>query len=572
MLRKIRESYSMRLIASVALLNLISILIISILFYFTLYSTVNKNYKKVTDDTAVQIQTEMLKRLDEIKRIANFFVLDQNFYLNLKKEYEGLERANMLNDYLLMKGNTATVLSDMPMTLKLYVENETIPEYYYIDREDSSRPGRASFEVMHVSKIADTDFYRDFCDGDVNRVLKSVDTDRENDCTSLLVKLNSFSPKSEGILRVRVKLSDLFGDVLGEQRQQKINYKIFDENGDCIYCYNDIYKGKKSDITVEKSLDEWNFKVVTYMPLENINNGTWKSYFSLVIAAVMCFLITILSAYFIRRHLYGDISKILKGIDEFQLGNYEYDIETIGNDEFYQIARSLNNFAHSTGHLINDVYEVMIQKQDVEFQMLHAKVNPHFLYNIFNIISQMAKAGRNDEIVHIVDKTAKFYRSALSKKSEIGTISSELDILNHYLEIIDIQRPGAVSVEYNIDEEVMQCEIPSFTFQPIVENSIKHAMIDGKINISISASYNPKDDAVVIVISDSGMGMTEEQVMELFLLRENRGYGLYNINERIRLKYADEKYNIRCESKYGEGTRIILTLPMEIHMEGQSDV
>ena len=184
----------------------------------------------------------------------------------------------------------------------------------------------------------------------------------------------------------------------------------------------------------------------------------------------------------------------------------------------------------------------------------------------------MAKAGETDGIVKIVDKTAKFYRSALSKKSEMGTVGSELDILRHYFEIIDIQRPGAVTVEYNIDDNVMQCCIPSFTLQPIVENSIKHAMIDGKIIIKISASYEPRDNTLVIVIADNGMGMTDEQIKELFLLRENRGYGLYNINERIRLKYSDAKYNIRCESKYGEGTRIILTLPPEFYMEEQTDV
>lgn len=68
MLKKIRESYSMRLIAAVTLLNLISIIIISILFYFTLHGTVNKNYKKITDDMAVQVQSEMSRRLDELKK------------------------------------------------------------------------------------------------------------------------------------------------------------------------------------------------------------------------------------------------------------------------------------------------------------------------------------------------------------------------------------------------------------------------------------------------------------------------------------------------------------------------
>lgn len=571
MLRRIRESYSLRLIAAVTLLNLISILIVSILFYFTMYHTVNQDYRRVADNTATQIATEAESRMEDIKRIVNYFVLDRSFYVNIKREYEGIERQNILNDYLLAKGNTATVLSELPVSIKLYLKNETIPEHYYIDDEDSSRPGRNSFEVMHVSKIEDADYYREFCLMETNQLLKSVDTDREKGCISLLVKLNSFSPNSEGMLRVRVKFTDLFGDLLGEELEQKMNYKVFFA-GDCVYNCGEKYREKKTDICVEKTLQQWNFKITTYMPVENIRAGARRAYFSLFLVAALCFLLTVAAAYLIRRHLYGDIKKILKGIDEFQLGNYEYNIETIGNDEFYQIAKSLNRFAHSTGHLINDVYEVMIQKQDVEVQMLHAKVNPHFLYNIFSIISQMATAGKNDEIVQIVDRTAKFYRCALSKKAEAGTIDSELDILKRYFEIIDIQRPGAVSVEYEIDDDVLLCEIPSFTLQPIVENSIKHAMIDGKIHIGIRASCDFQEGDVTIAIRDDGVGMTEEQVQELFLLRENRGYGLYNIRERFRLKYESAKYDIRCESEYGKGTVIFLTLPMKIHMEETDDV
>lgn len=110
---------------------------------------------------------------------------------------------------------------------------------------------------------------------------------------------------------------------------------------------------------------------------------------------------------------------------------------------------------------------------------------------------------------------------------------------------------------------MLDCIIPSFTLQPIVENSVKHAIVDGKITITVSAHYNSRENLVEIVVQDDGIGMTEQQLKELFTLRENRGYGLYNINERIRLKYADPKYNIYCESTYGKGAKIILTIAYE---------
>ena len=565
---KVKQSYSTKLILIFTLLNLMSILIISILFYFMLSNIMYKNYEKVTQDVSSQIHTEIYRKIDEMKRITNLYLFDQNFFAVIRKKYEGLERQNILNDYLLTKGNTSLVLSDLPVSIKLYLENDTIPEHYYTNGSDNSRPQRMSFEVMHLSKIEDADYYKQFEQEDSNIVLRQVDTDIEENCISMISKIMNFTTsENAGMLRLRIGIDALLGEAVHENIKQELNYEVTDCRGKLLFCYNPDYTFHKSDFAAEQTIEEWGLTIRLFMPKQNISNGFWISYLNIILAAMVCFVLILIFVLLFKKRVYGDISKILKGINEFQLGNYEYNIETLGDDEFSQISTSLNRFAHSTGHLVNDVYEVMVQKQDLEFQMLQAKVNPHFLYNIFSIISQMAQAGRNDEIVSIVDKTAKFYRSVLSKKNETGSIRGEIDILNQYLEIIEIQRPGAVAVQYEIEEAMLDCEIPKFTFQPIVENSIKHAMVDGKLHVKIMAHYDHQKDMVEIVISDDGIGMTAEQVEELFRVRENRGYGLYNISERIRLRYQEGKYDIKCVSRPGEGTDIILTIPFEVSEE-----
>ena len=260
---------------------------------------------------------------------------------------------------------------------------------------------------------------------------------------------------------------------------------------------------------------------------------------------------------------------IVDGIREFQSGNYEARISGVGSDEFAAIAKAFNGMAQSTEHLVNDVYEVMIQKQDAELQMLQAKINPHFMYNIFSIISQLASAGKDEDIIQIARKTSGFYRRALSRRTDGNTLADEIAILDDYFDIIEIQRPGAVQKRYEIEPGLEACLMPNFILQPIVENAVKHAMVDGKIGITVRACREGAD--MRITVSDDGIGMTPQQAEEIFRFRPGSGYGLYNISERMRLRYSEARYDITCESRYGQGTDIILVLPLRTQLDEEAE-
>lgn len=560
MFNKLRYSYSTKLIIIFTLLNLICIFLPSTFFYIVLRGVMFDNYSVVAKDISMQISQEIDRKADEILRIANLFVFDQNFHRTMRKQYDALERQDVLNSYLLPKGNTSLVLSELKISVRLYLTNTTIPEYYYIRGEGYEHPHRATFEVMHIGKISDNDYYKELKNQSDYVMFTQVDTDKQDGNISLIAKLINFSTMEDsGVLRIVISLETLFGNSIPENFGQELNFTILDSDQNEIFNNDNTYLSKNTDFTVSQDLDLLNYKMNFRMPQKNISRGISVAYSNVFIVAIVCFLFTFIISLLFKKWIYKSISQILHGIDEFMQGNYEYNITTPSNDEFSQIATSLNSFAHSTNHLINDVYEVMIQKQDVEFQMLQAKINPHFMYNIFSIISQLAKAGKNENIIRIVDETAKFYRSAFSANTENNTLENELKILREYFVITDIQRPDAVKVEYDIDPQTLDCLVPSFILQPIVENSIKHAMVDGRINIKIEITVS--DDMVKIVIKDNGIGMTQQQIDEAFSFKPNRGYGLYNINERIRLRYSDPRFNISCESEYMKGTTITLTVP-----------
>ena len=99
--------------------------------------------------------------------------------------------------------------------------------------------------------------------------------------------------------------------------------------------------------------------------------------------------------------------------------------------------------------------------------------------------------------------------------------------------------------------------------QPLVENAITHGLRPkgqgGLLNISIIEQG--KD--IVVYVNDNGVGMDESALSEVLSGLNNidlHKYGLYNVNQRIRLTYG-EGYGINIESEPGKGTCVIVVFP-----------
>ena len=568
--KTLNNSYSTKLILFFTLLNFFCILLSSTSFYFLLRNQVYDNYAVSVDDTAAQVCSKIDRKMDEIKRIADMFIFDQSFHAAVGKEYKGLERQDFLNDYLLPKGKTALILSDMHLVLNLYLNNTSIPEYYYRRSSDDIAIHQKNFGVMHTDRILNEPYYKELYSNPNFVEWKQTDDDAEFKTVSLLAKLSNFSSnKDNGMLRITVSLDELFGDTMPENFQQEVYYSVIDSAGKEVYTNRDNRENNEFRFNAEQKLANGGYTIKLSMPHSNISKGLLAVSRNVGLIALFCFVLAFLIALGFRKILYHNIDSIVDGIREFQCGNYEARISDMGSDEFAAIADAFNAMAQSMEHLVNDVYEVMIQKQDAELQMLQAKINPHFMYNIFNIISQLASAGKDEDIIKIARKTSGFYRRALSKRTDGNSLEDEIAILDDYFDIIDIQRPGAVQKRYEIEPGTEVCLMPNFILQPIVENAVKHAMVDGKIEITIRARREGAD--MRITVSDNGIGMTPEQADEIFQFRPGSGYGLYNISERIRLRYSDTRYDITCESRYGHGTDIILVLPFKTQSDEEDE-
>lgn len=138
--------------------------------------------------------------------------------------------------------------------------------------------------------------------------------------------------------------------------------------------------------------------------------------------------------------------------------------------------------------------------------------------------------------------------------------------MSDYLYILNKKYNNGIAVSFHIpNRDVLRCKIPKLTLQPIVENSIRHGFGDhvreGKLQILAVSGRK----GLLIVISDNGQGMESAKVKTLSRhinssTQKMDNIGLYNVSQRIKLKYGNE-YGIQIHSRQAVGTRISILLP-----------
>ena len=206
------------------------------------------------------------------------------------------------------------------------------------------------------------------------------------------------------------------------------------------------------------------------------------------------------------------------------------------------------------------------QLRKAEFELLQAQINPHFLYNTLDAIVWSAEAGNQKQVIAMVGSLSDFFRTSLNKGKEIVTVKEDLQHVTSYLEIQQIRYLDILSYEIDVPEELFSNKLPKITLQPLVENALYHGIKNKRGGGKITIKGWETVDSYYIEVADDGIGMTEERLAAVnnglleSVPEENVLYGLYNVNERIRLNLGDD-YGLVVDSKYQEGTKVTVHLP-----------
>lgn len=337
--------------------------------------------------------------------------------------------------------------------------------------------------------------------------------------------------------------------------------------------YEDNIEIWENDIQIVSSLVGESISQYIYYEVKGIqeSHDAYQKFFiniiriSLVVFALLLVLITVLSFY-IPRSITKPIRKLSEITDQVAKGNLSVRSSVKGGAEVGQLSDSFNSMIDKINELLTQVTTEQIRLRKAEFELLQSQINPHFLYNTLDAIVWLAESGEQKKVVSMVGSLSEFFRTSLNQGKDIVSIKEELQHVKSYLEIQQTRYQDIMEYEIEDMSDLNSYHIPKITIQPLVENALYHGIKNKRGQGKIRVYGKLMDSYFLIFIEDNGIGITEERLLQVQQEIEKKDYpdkdiyGLYNVNERIRLNFGEE-YGIRIESVYGEGTKVTIKLP-----------
>lgn len=232
---------------------------------------------------------------------------------------------------------------------------------------------------------------------------------------------------------------------------------------------------------------------------------------------------------------------------------------------YYQLLQREHQILLDSQHQIQEEYVKRVEAQaiarDAQLKMLRYQLSPHFLSNALNSVNALIEMKQDKLAQKTVVSLSKFLRYLLDHDPEGRvTVQQEINALMLYLDIEKVRFGERLSIDLKVDEKVEKGLIPSLLFQPIVENSMKHAISKSEDGGTLHVSVQLKGNEINIELSDSGTDIYLD--IDSNKEKENRSIGMQNTTSRLEAMYP-EQFNLSYDLNEGRfKTRI--TIPFEL--------
>ena len=154
-----------------------------------------------------------------------------------------------------------------------------------------------------------------------------------------------------------------------------------------------------------------------------------------------------------------------------------------------------------------------------------------------------------------------FYRLSLNKGAQVITVEEEVELLQNYMKIQRIRFEDSLEIDYDIDPKTLHYTTIKLILQPLVENAIHHARREESV-LHIHVRVFCLSGRIQYEVEDDGIGIEPEILKQLQeeLTKMEGGFGLKNVDVRVRLNYGNE-YGVSIASQLGHGTTVRVDIP-----------
>ena len=183
---------------------------------------------------------------------------------------------------------------------------------------------------------------------------------------------------------------------------------------------------------------------------------------------------------------------------------------------------------------------------------LEAQLQPHFLFNSLGAVSELAYDAPATA-TRVLRQLAAIFRTALARKTDEITLGDEIVGIEPYLDIQRIRFADWLTIDYHVDEAAVDCLVPRFVLQPLVENAIRHGLSGRRAAGTIEIGATVVGNELVVRVVDNGVGLEHASSSA------GRGIGLTNVRDRLLILYGAD--NLRLSGNETGGAVAELRVP-----------
>ncbi|MDO4274245.1 MAG: sensor histidine kinase [Eubacteriales bacterium] len=498
------------------------------------------------------------------------------------QDFSGTKSKTVLNNFLL----GMTLFKD-DIDFTGIINEQSLSDGYYVAKDNS-------FGMREYTELVESEIFRDFTASGQDYacyLLGKEDTSviLQNRMDKLLYIRTLRNPQKnfelQGYLLLGVNLEHLTDFCRSFLKDDSSSLAVYDNKGNQLFSAGNelpeavLKNGDKEKISHQlidsrqhlvcfTDRNSLGWKIYYDMDLSRIiKKDFWNSYAYVILIALAAVSVFGIMAVLLTKAVTSPLKKLIGSMEKFQKGDFDQYVEVKYEDEIGQLTRGYNHMVSHIKDLIHQNYAIKMKEQEAMLGALQAQINPHFLYNMLDLIYWKASACGQTEIADTIYSMAKLFRLSLNKGEMWLTIKDEKEFLMHYLTLQKSLMSEQLSSAINVEKGLENVRIPRFLLQPFVENSIVHGFSKRVEKPEIIVSFSRNGKNLVIILTDNGCGMTSEESERIFDVeaeksgekKESSSYAISNVIKRLRL-YFGEGFSLNIKSQPGNGTEIILIL------------
>jgi hypothetical protein len=236
----------------------------------------------------------------------------------------------------------------------------------------------------------------------------------------------------------------------------------------------------------------------------------------------------------------------------------------------YWLIGSLITLVSFIGVILFLLKKARIKNKQIALQSLRREMNPHFIFNSLNSINQFI--ANNNELAanQYLTKFSTLMRRVMeNSKDDFVLFNKEIELLQNYLDLEKSRFTDKFDFNIDIDDALYANEelyVPGMLIQPYLENAIWHGLRYKDEKGLLQLSFSQTSNHIKVIIEDNGAGIAESKKNKTVNQQQQKGRGISNTLERIKILNELYHHNITCvvEDKAlpNHGVKVSLTIPI----------